>query len=139
MNYTTDDIFFFDSNILIYLVDIDLEKKHKTSSLLLDEQSYISTQVINENVNICLKKLKLNKDETFRHGKFLIDKFNLVLIDKDIIYKAFDIMNKYLYSYWDSLIISAAIKCNSSILFSEDMQNNQTIEGKLRIINPFRT
>ncbi len=137
MNYTTDDIFFFDSNILIYLVDNDLEKKQKTSSLLLDEKSYISTQVINENVNICLKKLKLTKDETFIHGKFLIEKFNLVLIDKEIIYKAFEIMNKYLYNYWDCLIISTAIKCNSTILYSEDMQNNQMIEGKLKIVNPY--
>lgn len=137
MNYTKDDIFFFDSNILIYLVDSDLEKKQKTSSLLQDEQSYISTQVINENVNICLKKLKLTKDETFIHGKFLIDKFNLVLIDKDTIYKAFEIMNKYLYNYWDCLIISAAMKCNSTVLFSEDMQNNQMIEGKLKIVNPY--
>ncbi len=137
MNYTTDDKVFFDSNILIYLVDNDLEKKQKTSSLLLDEKSYISTQVINENVNICLKKLKLTKDQTFTHGRFLIENFNLVLIDKETIYQAFEIMNKYLYSYWDCLIISAAIKCNSTILYSEDMQNKQMIEGKLKIVNPY--
>ena len=137
MNYTKDEKIFYDSNILIYLVDKNFEKKRKTSSLLIDEQSFISTQVVNENINICLKKLKLTKKETFNHGKFLIEKFNLILIDKDVIYKAFDIMDKYGYSYWDCLIISAALKCNSTILFSEDMQHNQVIERKLRIINPF--
>lgn len=99
MNYMIDDIYFFDSNILIYLVDKDIQKKGKTSSLLIDNQSYISTQVINENVNICLKKLRLSNDETFIHGKFLLEKFKLILIDKEVIYNAFEIMNKYRYNY----------------------------------------
>ena len=139
MNYMTDEVYFYDSNILIYLVDKDIQKKKKTSSLLIDNKSYISTQVINENVSICLRKLKLSNDETFTHGKFLLEKFNLVLIDKEVIFKAFEIMNKYKYNYWDCLIISTAIKCNSTILYSEDMQHNQIIEGRLKIMNPFIT
>ncbi len=43
---------------------------------------------------------------------------------------------RYGYSYWDSLIIATALQNDCSILYSEDMQHNQLIEGKLRIINP---
>jgi predicted nucleic acid-binding protein len=43
----------------------------------------------------------------------------------------------YSLSYWDSLIIAAAIDAGCVTLFSEDMQHGQTIEGCLTIINPF--
>jgi predicted nucleic acid-binding protein len=38
---------------------------------------------------------------------------------------------------WDSLIIATSLQRNCSILYSEDMQHNQVIEDKLRIVNPF--
>ena len=44
---------------------------------------------------------------------------------------------KYNYSFYDSLIIAAAIESGCSILYSEDMQHNQLIEEKLKIVNPF--
>ena len=40
-------------------------------------------------------------------------------------------------TYWDSLIVATALSSECSILYSEDMQHNQLIENKLRIINPF--
>lgn len=40
------------------------------------------------------------------------------------------------YSYWDSLIIAMAIDTGCSVLYSEDLNNGQEIEG-LKIINPF--
>lgn len=43
----------------------------------------------------------------------------------------------YGYAYWDSLIISTAINENCSLIYSEDMQHNQSIENKLKILNPF--
>ncbi|MDQ3019664.1 MAG: PIN domain-containing protein [Bacteroidota bacterium] len=134
----TDKKIFYDSNILIYLVDNDFEKKKKASSLLINDYSYISTQAVNENVNICITKLKLNKEEAFNHGKFLLDKFNLIIIDKEIINKAFEISMKYGYSYWDSLIISSALEKDCDILYSEDMQHSQVIDGRLKIVNPFK-
>ena len=48
-----------------------------------------------------------------------------------------NIISKYKFSYWNSLIIASALQNNCTILYSEDMQHNQLIENKLRIINPF--
>jgi len=50
---------------------------------------------------------------------------------------ACDIAKRYSYSYYDSLIISAALEANCDTLYSEDMQNGQIIEKVLRIVNPF--
>jgi len=43
----------------------------------------------------------------------------------------------YGYSYWDSMIIVSAMENDCRYLYSEDMQSNQTINGKLTIINPY--
>ncbi len=48
-----------------------------------------------------------------------------------------NIREKYRYSYYDSLVISAALYANCTVLYSEDMQHGQIIENKLKIVNPF--
>jgi predicted nucleic acid-binding protein len=48
---------FIDSNICLYLLGNDLKKKNIAKEILLLD-SYISTQVLNENINIIFKKFK---------------------------------------------------------------------------------
>lgn len=36
------------------------------------------------------------------------------------------------------LILSSALENNCSIFYTEDMQDGQIVEGKIRIINPFK-
>ncbi len=40
------------------------------------------------------------------------------------------------FSYWDSLIVAMAIDTDCTVLYSEDLNPGQQIEG-IRIINPF--
>ena len=127
---------FVDSNILLCLFDGDLNRKSFAASL--SNQGYtISTQVVNENVNVCIRQLKLSKTEAFSHGMYLINNFNLVTIGAITIQNAFDISSKYGYNYWDSLILSSAIENGCGEVYSEDMQHGQEIEKHLKIINPF--
>ncbi len=127
---------FIDSNVIIYLFSADTRKKEIALSLLSSEY-IISTQVINENVNICLKKLKLSKAEAFAHGNKLIATYQITTILPSTISKAFEICLKYSFSFWDSLIVSAALENNCQILLSEDMQDGLSIENCLTIMNPF--
>jgi len=39
-------------------------------------------------------------------------------------------------SFWDSLIVAAALDAGCSTLYTEDMQNGQVIDGRLTIVNP---
>ena len=55
----------------------------------------------------------------------------------ETIKKAYFIANKYKFSFYDSLIVAAALECNCKILYSEDLQHKQVIEKSLTIINPF--
>jgi predicted nucleic acid-binding protein len=59
------------------------------------------------------------------------------------IHTALDIRERYSFSWYDSLIVAAALEagCDTldtlDTLYSEDMQNSQVINGRLRIVNPF--
>jgi len=46
-------------------------------------------------------------------------------------------MDKYQYSFWDSLMLASALENGCSVIYSEDMQHEQIIGKKLKIINPF--
>lgn len=60
----------------------------------------------------------------------------------DVKYKlledAIRIMQTYSFSFYDSLIVSAALYSNCATLYIEDLQNNQVIDKSLTVINPFK-
>ena len=111
-------------------------KKNIAKKLLLNSPT-ISIQVCNEISNILLKKYDFSEIEVKEILQQILKNVNLYKIEQETIFKALDIKNRYHFSYYDSLIISSAIKSNCNILYSEDMQHNQQIEN-LKIINPFK-
>ncbi len=56
---------------------------------------------------------------------------------EDTILQACRIASQYGFSFYDSLIISAALESDCTVLYSGDMQHNQIIDNRLTIINPF--
>lgn len=132
----TNADFFVDSNIVLYAFDNGTFKK-KIVFDLIKKKPIISTQVIMESVNICIRRFKFSKEVAYQNGINLIDTCSLKLIDETTLLSAFKISLRYQFSHWDSLIISSALQNNCSILFSEDLQDGQMIEKKLIIINPF--
>jgi len=138
------DRIFFDTNIVVYLFDTsEKEKQLKAERLLLEPMGkssfYISSQVINEFVNITTGKIK--NPVTFERQIEIISFFQAFFFISSISVKtsiaAIELKLKYKFSYWDSLILAAALENKCSILYSEDMQHNQVIENTLKIINPF--
>ncbi|MBA3636750.1 MAG: PIN domain-containing protein, partial [Rubrobacteraceae bacterium] len=51
--------------------------------------------------------------------------------------RTLDLQARYRYSFYDSLIIAAALDAGCTRLYSEDLQDGQRIEG-LTVENPFR-
>ena len=92
MNSMTDDNIFIDSNILVYLVDRDIVKKEIVISLTTTK-CMISTQVVAENMNVCLKKLNLPYSESVKHAKELLDKYIIKLIQSSTFKIAFNVLN----------------------------------------------
>ncbi len=131
---------FFDTNLLIYLYSSDEPtKKDKITQLVNSiENPFISTQVICEISNVLWRKKSLN----WSYVKQVIDELEKAFIIKKVllqdIYKAYEIADKYKYSFFDSLILASSIKLNCKVLYSEDFQHEQIIDRELKIINPFK-
>lgn len=130
---------FFNTNILIYCYSVTEPEKQKVAeNIAKTENSIISIQVIQEFSNILNKKFRLDWDEILLAINEVIENYIIVINYPDTVKIAFKIANRYKYSFYDSLIISAALEANCKILYTEDLHHNQLIENQLRIINPFK-
>ena len=132
---------FLDTNLLIYAWDNrEVEKKKIILSFLhnieIDSNPIISTQTLGEFYNVATKKLKLSKDNACLICKTYASTFPVYEITKENVFHAMQISKTTQFSYWDSLIIAMAIDTDCSVLYSEDLNPGQQIEG-VRIINPF--
>lgn len=102
----TDHKAFVDSNILVYLIDNKSKEKTKKAHEFLSPDFFISTQVIAENVSVCLKRLKLSKETVFDFAKLIMGRFRVLQISEQILLKSFEVSIKYQLSSWDSIIIA---------------------------------
>jgi len=139
------DKVFFDTNLWVYLFlssskTEDISKRDKIKDLLKDYPDIvISNQVLNEISNVLLRKYKIDNNYVEQHLRKLLNIVELYLLDDNNTFDALTLVNRYCLSFYDALIISAAIDANCNILFSEDMQDGFKIENKLTIINPFNS
>ncbi len=130
---------FIDTNILVYLSSNDEIKKDIATKFLYKlSNAVISTQVLGEFSNVAIRKKILTSDKLIEYLKHFERSFEVTVITEKTIISAIKIKEKYKFSFWDSMIISAALQANCNILYSEDMHHNQIIEQKLTIVNPFK-
>ncbi|MCT7963742.1 PIN domain-containing protein [Laspinema sp. D1] len=129
-----------DTNIWVYLWGQGpSDKSAKAQEIVNDNFAsiIISTQILGELYNVLTKKKLKPKDEAKQIIQEMVTNFTIVEIDALKVMAALDINLNYGYSYWDSLVIATALQHDCDSLYSEDMQANQLIEQKTRIINPF--
>ena len=60
----------------------------------------------------------------------------LVQIDGKMILAAIHRSRDSRLSFWDALVVQAAIEGHADTLYTEDMQDGQTFDG-VRVVNPF--
>lgn len=135
----TSDKVFWDTNVLVYCYDKkQSERKIKAQALsLVLPDIMISTQVMNELAFVLSKKQGLDWDMVASVLQEVTQNFTIHNNTSTTILKTPGIAKKYKFSFFDSLIISAAMESGCNILYSEDLQHNQLIENKLKVINPF--
>lgn len=126
-----------DSNILIYAFGKQDNSKNKIAREIIAECNKISLQAINETVFVLKRKFNFPGKELQEIIQFFKEKYIVKNIDIHTLETAMTVMDKYHYSFWDSMMLASALENECSVLYSEDMQHEQTIEKKLKIINPF--
>lgn len=135
--------FFIDTNVFIYSLERLDEHKADIADRLIETgiatgNACISFQVVQECLNTAIRKadIPLTTDEMKKYLNSVMTPLYRVQPSGKLYLAALDIQRRYSLSFYDSLIIVAALEVNCKILFSEDMQHGQTIEG-LTIENPF--
>jgi predicted nucleic acid-binding protein len=134
---------FLDSNIILYSIDSASIAKQKTAkSLVVDalknNASLISFQVVQETLNIAQRKFDfpITEQDAQKLLQTVLMPLMKVLPSESLYLEALRIQGRYKFSFYDSLIVSAALSQQCKQLFTEGMQNGQIIEG-LKIVNPF--
>ncbi len=133
---------FFDTNVLIYLLDLtDDAKRGRADSLVQDSLSRsngcISYQVVQETLNILATKLGATAEEMRTMLDEILAPLWSVQPTIELYRRGLDLRVRYGYSFYDSLIVSAALEAGCTQLYTEDLQHGQRI-GELTIVDPFR-
>ena len=128
---------FLDSNVLVYAFTTN--KRAAAAQALLQDRPVISVQGLNEFVNVARRKLGMGWQEIREAVSALRTLCSTVLaLDVAAHDEALRIAERYGYSIFDALVVASALQAGSETLWSEDMQDGMVIDGRLRIVNPFR-
>lgn len=133
------DRIFVDTNILVYFISDDKKKKLKARDIIFSsEEVFVSSQVISEFVSVCFSKKFLSSDKITSVASHFMEALNFSTVGEATIKSALQTKKKIHCSFWDSLIVASALENNCSILYTEDMNEGQVIDGKLTVRNPFK-
>lgn len=83
---------------------------------------------------------KIPKPLPAQRAKRLIEDFlhwEVIVNDERSILEAIDLSDSHGLSFWDALVVSAAMKAEADFLFSEDLQHGRVFE-RVHVCNPFR-
>jgi predicted nucleic acid-binding protein len=135
---------FFDTNIFVYSVDETDVRKYEIARRLISDtlqsgDGATSFQVVQETLNVLTRKLPVpaTAPDAKRFLKDLLAPLWRVYPSAALYSRALDLQERYQFSFYDSLIVSAALEAGSTRLLTEDLQHGQRI-GTLTVENPFK-
>lgn len=126
----------FDTNILLYLLSEDAPKADRVEELIANG-GVISVQVLNEFAAVASRKLGMSWSEirdVLAPIRAICEIEPLTVETHDL---GIEIAERYGFSFYDTMILASALRAGCKILYSEDLQDRQVIDRKLRIRNPF--
>jgi predicted nucleic acid-binding protein len=130
---------FIDTNILVYAVDKDAGAKRSRAMTALrpffktQARPILSLQVIHEFTyrlfrwGIEPKRIEAMVSPMYR--------WRVIANDVDVFREGMNLKERFQLSFWDSLILSSAIKAQADELWSEDFNTGQRYNGILAV-NP---
>lgn len=133
----TTDRFAVDTNVLVYLHEDTPTFKSEISKMVVRNLPVVSSQVISEYINVLNRLLRAPKTQLIDHCLTLTEGCMVIGMDHHQILKARELVVRYDFQVFDSIIVASALQARCSILYSEDFQHYMVVKNQLTIINPF--
>lgn len=137
------DRFFLDTNIVVYAFDRAAPAKVAIANQLIEkalttQNGVISYQVIQEFLNVALHKFKtpITIEDAHTYLEEVLLPLCEVTPSGSLYHTALHIRTETKYSFYDSVMLAAALESKCAIFYSEDLETNRKI-NTLTIRNPF--
>jgi predicted nucleic acid-binding protein len=128
---------FFDTNILVYAFAADDPRSVRAEALIADG-GVIGVQVLNEFTNVTRRKLRWDWEQIDASLAVIEELLGVARpLTTALHAQAVVLARNSKLSFYDALIVAAAIDADCEILCSEDLQDGQKF-GTLTVENPFR-
>ena len=133
---------FVDTNVLVYAHDSSAGEKYEKAKSLVrklwtERTGVVSTQVLQE-FYVTVRKKVLHPGDISNAKRWLSHYVNWHVIENDgsAVLQAIDVEQRYQLSFWDALIVQAANRADTPLLYSEDLNHDKRY-GAVRVENPF--
>lgn len=138
------ELFFLDTNVLIYVFDRTAPEKQRVAGELVRQavltgQGIISTQVVQEFLHAARRKFErpMTLDERRQHLEMVLAPLCQYFPSISFYDHALLIAEETGYAFYDALIVTAAVESGCRVLYSEDLQHDRVVRG-VRLVDPFR-
>lgn len=133
---------FVDTNVLVYAEDKDAKQKHEIARDLLvrmwdERDGALSVQVLQEFYVTATRKLK--RPLSSAKALEIVEQYltwTVVENTGKLLTGAIDLQQRHHLSFWDAMVVQAALEARCGTLYSEDLNAGQRF-GSLVIVNPF--
>lgn len=133
---------FVDTNVLVYAYDRAAGSKHVRARELVADlwkagRGTLSTQILQEfYVNVRRKARPPISPEGARALVADYLAWNPIVNDGAAVLEAVDAGHRHRLSFWDALVVVAAVKSGASVIYTEDLNHGQMF-GSVQVLNPF--
>jgi len=134
---------FVDTNVFVYALAADDERRSPVAQKLVRELMVAqalrtSTQVLQELFVTLTGKIRtrLTAEQALRYLD-QIAVYPVVVTDYGAVRDAIELSAGASLSFWDALVVVAAARAGARLLYTEDLQDGQSILG-VEVVNPFR-
>jgi predicted nucleic acid-binding protein len=137
------DRFFLDTNIFVCSFDLTAPAKARKATQLIrkaltTQKGVVSYQVVQEFFNVALRRFArpMQSNDAEQYLSTVFRPLLAVHSSQALYAEALHLHAQSGLSWYDSLIVSAAIQARCDLLLTEDLHHGQRF-GSLRITNPF--
>ncbi|MCX5826535.1 MAG: PIN domain-containing protein [Deltaproteobacteria bacterium] len=138
-----EDRFFVDTNVLVYAYDETAAEKHEQAKEIVQDlwetrNGVLSMQVLQEFFITVTRKIPKPADiDTAADIVRDYLQWRVVILRGQSIISAIDIQRRHLISFWDALILQAAVEGDAACLLTEDLAHGANLYD-VEIRNPFK-